>query len=688
MNANLLHLLSAIKNRHMLNFGKNMNASSFAEYDVVSFDLFDTLVRRHIHDPELVKVPVAKYIAHLLSREYGITVSYRQVLKRRYDLEAGLRENSVKKGYDYECKYHDIIKAILSSFLHDPQKIARHASDIAKYEISLEKRLLELMPGALDLIKGLKGSGKYIILTSEMYLIKDQICDILDHLDIASFIDDVFLSSETLFNKGSGRLFKCITKTREYENKKIVHIGDRLLSDYVMPRKLGLDAYYYFDYKEHLRKKRISGLFNRGKGNSDPKHTVSLASMRSNEGGCHYEIGLKLFGPLYFSFVLGVMEQLETLGMDHVFFVARDGYIPMRVYDCIRRNVFKFRDLPPPKYLHLSRKSTNLPSVVDSFGPREIERGLAKHHANGILSILETYGIDVNCFDGLFSQVLDTFDEQRVLNIFQSNAFKSVVEPQIRFERENLYSYLRQNDFFGRQRVALIDIGWSGSIVDNLDRAFGRLPEYPHIYAFFLGLIKRPGSISARNTFSEKAGILFDYRHANSREYYILEFYDFIEEVAKKHEGTTLGYKQGGNGGCIPILEDYELSDQEVTLKEIRKGCIDYARTCIDFNMQWDHDFKSIREKYNRYLLKKIYFPRISEVRSLENIYHDEDMGSTFRYSPVNKLHIKDFINFQNLQRKIQTSTWKPGTLSRLPFANYYYYLSKQGKKLTSLGGA
>ncbi|PID77527.1 MAG: hypothetical protein CSB24_01020, partial [Deltaproteobacteria bacterium] len=53
-----------------------------ADKEIVSFDLFDTLVIRRVHDPDLIKLPVARYIS-ALAKSFGITIGWRQVQQIR-----------------------------------------------------------------------------------------------------------------------------------------------------------------------------------------------------------------------------------------------------------------------------------------------------------------------------------------------------------------------------------------------------------------------------------------------------------------------------------------------------------------------------------------------------------------------------------------------------------------------------
>ncbi len=56
------------------------------EKDIISFDLFDTLLIRRVHDPDLVKLPVARFVAALAEKE-GINIGWQNVQDLRDKIE-------------------------------------------------------------------------------------------------------------------------------------------------------------------------------------------------------------------------------------------------------------------------------------------------------------------------------------------------------------------------------------------------------------------------------------------------------------------------------------------------------------------------------------------------------------------------------------------------------------------------
>ena len=93
------------------------------------------------------------------------------------------------------------------------------------------------------ILKKLKSLGyKIILFSNSCCLIKNEFDkEILDN------IDDTFYSYDYGCTKDEEKIYKLIEKKLKCKSGEILHIGDTLLSDYVMPRKMGWNSVYYGD---------------------------------------------------------------------------------------------------------------------------------------------------------------------------------------------------------------------------------------------------------------------------------------------------------------------------------------------------------------------------------------------------------------------------------------------------------
>jgi len=86
-----------------------------------------------------------------------------------------------------------------------------------------------------------------MIIVSDMYLSHSDIEDILtgSGYDIKGI--PVYVSSEYGLTKRTSSLFKAVLRKEGMEGreKEVLHIGDNLISDYMMARKCGMRSFLY-----------------------------------------------------------------------------------------------------------------------------------------------------------------------------------------------------------------------------------------------------------------------------------------------------------------------------------------------------------------------------------------------------------------------------------------------------------
>ena len=55
----------------------------------------------------------------------------------------------------------------------------------------------------------------------------------------------MYVSSEYALTKRSGNLFKKVLELESVSPNEALHIGDNLISDYLMPKKCGMKSFLY-----------------------------------------------------------------------------------------------------------------------------------------------------------------------------------------------------------------------------------------------------------------------------------------------------------------------------------------------------------------------------------------------------------------------------------------------------------
>ena len=183
-------------------------------YDVISFDVFDTLLLRQVNRP--------KDVFSILEKEHHLPGFARD----RELSEHLARETKFTAEGTYEVTIDDIYRM--------PAMRAYGTQDeLTEMELEEEKHCCYANPAMLELFERLCLAGKSVVVTSDMYLHTEFIRELLDNCGYRG-IDAYFISGDYGAGKGSGGLFSAV---QEYAGgHRAVHIGDNFFGD-VYPLK-------------------------------------------------------------------------------------------------------------------------------------------------------------------------------------------------------------------------------------------------------------------------------------------------------------------------------------------------------------------------------------------------------------------------------------------------------------------
>lgn len=156
-------------------------------YDVISFDVFDTLLVRRNHDPDQLKLATARYISSLAA-EAGICVSPEKVQRTRDKVEAMHRRRAARQHTDHEACY-PVFMADTLKLLFKEKSSENLLEQVTEYELSIESAFLVARSEFLDLAVWLKEKGKRLVAVSDMYLPATHIERLLDRAGFAGTFD-------------------------------------------------------------------------------------------------------------------------------------------------------------------------------------------------------------------------------------------------------------------------------------------------------------------------------------------------------------------------------------------------------------------------------------------------------------------------------------------------------------------
>ena len=193
-----------------------------SHFDIVSFDIFDTLIERNVAKPsDIFKVVGENVLGDGYSKKF---------CDQRICAEKLVRG---KRGGN-EVTLEEIYKE-LASIYREQWKI------LMKAEIETEIDYCYPKEKYVHILEKCIQKGKKVFLISDMYLSEDVIVALLNKYHIVGY-DKLYVSNIYNANKRSGRLFEVVVNENDINVKRMVHIGDSIRSDFLGAHKAGIRA--------------------------------------------------------------------------------------------------------------------------------------------------------------------------------------------------------------------------------------------------------------------------------------------------------------------------------------------------------------------------------------------------------------------------------------------------------------
>lgn len=556
-------------------------ADRMAQYDVISFDLFDTLILRPFSEPA--------DLFYFLGGRLGLM----DIRRIRMEQEALARRECFEKQGHYEVTFADIWRRM-------ERETGVSAEKGMLLEQELEMKFCYANPFMLKVFETLRAKGKKIICISDMYLPQAFLMELLIKNGYTG-IEKLYVSCEYGKSKESGKLYRMIREEFPSETK-LIHVGDNEQSDVKMAGKYGFSALYYpnvnkqsLSFRPYDMSPVIGGAY-RG-----------IVNNRLYQGGIaysrEYEYGF-IYGGL---FVLGycqfIHEYCHGHGVDKLLFLSRDGDILKEVYD-------KLYPEDNTAYVYWSRSAAT--KLMAEFDRYDYFRRYLYHKVNqgvSVSSVLDAMGIRAlsevlnSCFGaaardrtGETQAVLrlsDPLTDQNadVLKEFILAHYADVCSAY-REEQEAAKAYY-EKELAGISHAAAIDIGWAGSGAVSLSYLVERVWESP---CRITGMIAGTNTIHNREPDAGvmflQAGKLVPYLFSQSHNRDVMKKHDpgkdhnvYWELLLSSPERRFLGfgYEEGAPTGVyskdgreVRLLFGEREANQEGIL-EIRRGILDFV---------------------------------------------------------------------------------------------------------------
>lgn len=615
------------------------------KYDVISFDIFDTLLKRDVYKPTDVFEIVEKEYKY----RYGRKIQFKTI---RIEAEKNARGHS---------SYSEITLDEIYEKVDLPDK------DVIKaLELEVESEILHCNYKMKPIYHLCIKSGKTVYVVSDMYLPKKFLESILNREGFVGY-KELFLSADYRETKRSGGLYKVLSGKCSFSSKEVLHIGDSWYADYIGAKKGRIKGVHINRFE------RNTIYLDKPKDHTDFDRRTFFSYVNTRAGKLvrrDERLGYEILGPIIYAYCRWIHYSYEkiTTPKSKLWFAARDMYLFFQAYKLLYGDDSDFH------YVYISRKSLR-PILTQAVGDMTESGSIFARGEYTLAEIIKYMGYSIEDLDD--PQKYDLDRTYNIRKLKESEEVKSALSsPGILAKEKELATrgmkYLEEQGLFSTD-IVFADVGWHGTTQYILDRIQKSICDNRTIRGLYIGCLD-----GTREKIGEN-----NYNTFMFMEDQVSEFAKGIilfESLILAPHGSAKTYKIE-NKKVIPVLS--EPDNLSSFLLDVQRGALqfvrDYHSSILSHTIRLDADLSS------EAFCKLAASPLKEELESIGQMDYDnfyvnkmadpKPMG-TYMLHP--KMFYKD----------LKYSPWRIGFLYklfkvRLPYAKMYSFVRRKQGKMT-----
>lgn len=572
MKADIINLLTSTKNYFFQNakiyddIYIEKVLKEIDHYDVVSFDIFDTVLTRLVECPIDIFSIVEKYLIENGFPCAGLAVA-------RFESEKIARDIAYQQNKE-EVTLDNIYEQLKIAY----PKYQDFINEAKQTEIMIEIDYCVPSVDNLFLINKILQKNKKIILVSDMYLDEETIIEMLNKIGVSSF-EKLYLSSNLLKTKNHGTIWQNVLD--DYGNQKILHIGDNHHSDVEIPKNNGIDTILYNSF---ITERRLGGLLSTNIIPFSLMKKMILLTDKVLSKDFWFVFGVTNGSFFVYSFIQWLSDNITKNKIEHVYFCSRDAQI---IYNLWKEFDFDKICGVTSSYLYISRlvlgysqcyieckKHNQLSEESLTFlSNHNIIQGQTNRDVLTRLRI-NISDIDTGNFVNKFGD-LDSEFNFSLLNDFKfylGHDLLPLLLPQFEEHYKNSYQYYTQEGIFSDKKIAIVDLGWSGTLQHALTLFRENHGIKNKICGFYYGL--HNGSATGRIFYNGlmNAAFFSEFNDANT-SFLMRNSINILENLHVADHESVIGFTKVMEK-YIPVFKEKKdsLKEQIINLNKFYKG--------------------------------------------------------------------------------------------------------------------
>lgn len=392
-----------------------------------------------------------------------------------------------------------------------------------------------------------------------------------------------------------------------------------------------------------------------------------LSGTPASEHSISVELGRSVVGPLCHAFSCWLANRAREAGISHLFFLSRDGWLLKKAFELLPESA---RSGVTTHYLYSSRRAVWFASLQENTPDAEFNEMLSgaspylavKKYLSRVFIEPDDYLPQIKAvgFENADSVVTTDADRRRLYALLKS--IRPHIVQNAAEERRDYLAYLKQSGLLSQQKTALVDVGWTGSILKYTQRLVREAGAETKLYGYFIGV---GANASKKYGFSKGDclhGFLFDFedkQHSDIRRHFYL-----IEKFLSPPEPSLIRIKSEDSGELRPVFAASQ-PEESPLVAVVQQSALQYVAESADRNPSEATDV----ERFLPALKRLLNDPSPDVARFLGNYSYSFDFGYQNRPSYYAKSEALSFYLRQPLRllKDYRRALWKPGFLAQQP---------------------
>ncbi|WP_097460542.1 HAD family hydrolase [Mangrovitalea sediminis] len=590
---------------------------------VVSFDLFDTLIRRKCSDPTLVFERVGE-----LALAEGLIAGldpweYRHM---RCEAERQARSRSSREDIRFE--------EIFDCLALEPSVLKR----LRELELQVEREVIKPDPMAFQLLRLALTQGASIALISDMYLPEQFLMETVSPFLPEGLVNPpLFVSSTVGYTKHSSRLFRHVIDKLNVQPGELLHIGDNIQADFRSAVAAGCRAIHFEVDDWVLATLRREDAFNVGLPLEVRHARRSAALCRPDELGeketYFFLYGACYLGPVLAGFSRWLVERSRSLGVAKVVSLMREGAL---IRQCMLAELAAQSDDNIDVCLaYVSRRSTYLPALDLSRFVEDVTKVFQRRNYT-LGNLIAELGMPSD------EQWIKDFAHLPVTKLASvavgNTSLLELLGEHFRRHEPVIYKLVAEarsllSDYFGHllkgeANFVTVDMGPGGTIQTQMNSVL----EPAAKQNFLLYANERAFERATQVPFSAFLPMTAETKKAIA---ILCRSPEIFETVMVGAGQSTVGYRRQTDGNVEPVLAKGEYSqDQQRWIAAFEAGVECYQHWSFRHGVPLPDE--QTRVAFVKMLERLVTLPHPVEVAHLGDLVHEDNFGTENSYTIIN----------------------------------------------------